>query len=66
MNPLQIDIGDEKYEYINSITYQNKKYIAFTDFQNVYIKEYINSLEDIEILDIDDQTFKIVKEMMNL
>ena len=66
MKPLDIYVGGKKYEYVNNITIDDKNYIAFSDYNNIYIKEYMTYENNFEFFDIDDVTFKLVKEAMKL
>ena len=62
----EIYIDNEKYEYVNDITYNGKKYLAYEDTKNIYISEYVISDNKIEIKDISDEELLQVKEAMGL
>ncbi len=62
----EIYIDNEKYEYVDDISLNGKKYLAYTDNKNIYISEYIISSNTVEIKDITDEELLQVKEAMNL
>lgn len=61
---LDITINNKKYEYINSVRIDDKSYIAYSDGINTYISEFHYDEDIIKVSDIDEETFSIVKEVM--
>jgi len=66
MKPFDIIIGNEKYEFVNSIHLDGKNYVAYEDKKNVYISEFIIKDDKVSFIEIDDKTFNKVKEAMSL
>lgn len=66
MKLFEIKIGDKSYEFVNSITYNGKNYVAYQDNEQIYISEFIINEENISFSPIDDQTFEEVKKAMAL
>lgn len=66
MNDFEIIIDNKKYEFIDNICYQDKLYVAYEDDNNIYISEYELTDDGIVFNKIDDNTFKLVKELMKL
>ncbi|MCR4581587.1 MAG: hypothetical protein K5666_03660 [Bacilli bacterium] len=66
MKLFEIKIGDKSYEFINSIHYNGKNYVAYKDKKTIYINEFIINEKDINFLEIDEQTFEDVKKAMAL
>lgn len=61
---LDITIDNKKYEYVNSVRIDDKSYIAYSDGTNTYISEFYYDEDIIKVTDIDEETFIIVKEVM--
>lgn len=66
MKLFEIKIDGKTYEFINSITYNGKNYVAYQDNDTIYINEFVINEKDINFLDIDPQTFEEVKKAMAL
>ena len=66
MKLFEIKIGDKIYEFVNSIHYNGKNYVAFQDDNTVYISEFIINEDNISFTPIDDTTFDEVKKAMAL
>ena len=66
MEMLMITIHDKQYEYIDSIVYKNKCYVALSDKENITISEYSIIDGNVEFAALDDGLFIEVKEAMNL
>ena len=65
MNPLDIIIDDKKYKYIDSIAYNNKKYVVFSDDDYIYIKEYdLNN--ELNLYDINDSLYEEIRKKLKL
>ncbi len=65
MEMLSITIDGKKYEYVDSIQYQGKNYVALSDGEHITINEYYVVNEQIQLLPIDDILFLQLKEMMH-
>ena len=66
MEMLDITINNKTYQYINSIVLNDKNYIAYSDGVLTFISEYIINDSNINFSNIDDETFDLVKEALNL
>lgn len=66
MNLFAFILDDKKYTYIDSVTLNNKHYIAYMDKKNVYISEYTFDNKEIILNDVDDQTYNLVSKELNL
>ena len=66
MNILDITINDKKYTYVDSIALNDKFFVAYTDGVVTNISEYQIINNNLELFDIDDETFEKVKEALNL
>ncbi len=66
MEMLKITINDKQYEYIDSIVYKDKCYVALGDEESITISEYSIVKGKVEFVALDDTLFKEVKEAMNL
>lgn len=66
MEMLTITINDKRYEYIDSIVYKGKCYVALSDEDNITISEYDIVNGKIELIALDDTLFSEVKVAMNL
>ena len=66
MKLFEIKIGDKSYEFVNSIHYNGKNYVAYQDENAVYISEFIINENNISFIEIDDTTFEEVKKAMAL
>lgn len=63
---LDIIIDNEKYSYVDSITINNKNYVAYTDGEITSISEYILKDDNVEFIALNDEEFNMVKEAMKL
>ena len=67
MKELEIKIGDKTYEYVKSIAYEGKGYIAYSDEEQIYISEYkILENQEIKLLPINNKLFRKIKREMEL
>jgi hypothetical protein len=66
MKLFDIIIGNKKYEFVNSIHLDGKNYVAYTDKKKIYISEFIIENDNVNFIEIDDNTFNKVKEAMSL
>ena len=66
MDLFNITFDNKNFTYIDSITIDNKNYVAYMDEDNVYISEYIIEKGDITFLDVTDATYDIVLKELNL
>lgn len=66
MNVFEIVIDNKKYEYVTSKKINNKNYIAYADDNNIFISEYLLNNNKLELLEISDEIFNMVKEVMNI
>jgi hypothetical protein len=66
MKLFEIKIGDKSYEFVNSITYNGKNYVAYQDDEKIYISEFIINEDKVSFQEIDEQTFEEVKKAMAL
>lgn len=66
MNLFDIIIDGKHYELIDKVIYQGRTFISFFDEETIYIKEYEESEKKVKIYDIPDETYTIIKELMNL
>lgn len=62
---LNIVIGDKKYKYVNSAKIDDNCYIAYTDGEYTYISGFHFEGDTIIIEEIDDETFRQVKEVLS-
>ena len=62
----EIYIDNEKYEYVDDVTYKGKKYIAYTDNKYIYISEYTIREGKVTIKEVSDEELSQVKEVMGL
>lgn len=65
MNPLDIIIDNKHYSYVGDTKYNNKNYIAFSDENYIYIKEFCFDNGFI-FYDIDDELYNIIRKKMNI
>lgn len=63
---LTITIGQEQYEYVDSILYEGKTYVALSDRDAITICEYSLKQDQVILNAIDDALFLKVKEAMHL
>lgn len=63
---LDIIIDDEKYSYVDSITLNNKNYVAYTNGEIITISEYVLNGGNVEFIALNDEEFNMVKEAMKL
>ena len=67
MKLFEIIIDNIKYDFIDSIELNNKKYVAYKDADdNVYISEYINNNGSIDFLEVNEETIEKVREAMSI
>ena len=66
MKIFDINIDDKKYSFVDSIHLNGKNYIAYEDNDNIYISEYTIEEDELELLEVDDETLNVVKEAMGL
>ena len=66
MKIFDINIDDKKYSFVDSIHLNGKNYIAYEDNDNIYIREYTIEEDELELLEVDDETLNVVKEAMGL
>ncbi len=66
MDLFNITINNKKFTYIDSITINNKNYVAYMDDDNVYISEYVMENGDITFLDVTDAIYDRVLKELNL
>ncbi len=63
---LKITIGEKQFEYMDSILYEGKTYVAFCDEECITICEYVIEDSNVKIIPIDDVLFSKVKGAMQL
>ncbi len=63
---LTITIDQKQYEYIDSILYEGKTYVALSDVDDITICEYTIKQDQVILHAIDDTLFSSVKEAMHL
>ena len=66
MKLFDIKIGNKSYEFVNSVHYNGKNYVAYSDKDNIYINEFIIEETGIKFIDIDEETFEAVKKVLSL
>lgn len=66
MNLLDITINGKKYTYVDNITIDGHNYIAYSDEEFITISEYTLINDELQLSEIDDETFNKVKEAMKL
>jgi len=66
MKILGINIEGKNYNFLKSIEYNNKYYMAYSDKDSIIISEYTYDNNSFYIDEIDENTFNIVKGLMNL
>ena len=66
MKLFDIKIGNKSYEFVNSIHYNGKNYVAYQDKDNIYINEFIIEEKGIKFVEIDEKTFEEVKKVLSL
>ncbi len=66
MDLFNITFNNKKFTYIDSITYDEKNYVAYMDDDNVYVSEYILKNEDIIFFDVSDATYNHILKELNL
>ena len=66
MKLFEIIIGNKTYEFVNSINYNGKDYVAYQDNDNIYISEFVINDNNVDFKDIDEDTLKEVKEALSL
>ncbi len=66
MNSFEITIGEQQYEYIDSIHYHGKNYVAFATMDTITINEYILANDQVILKPISDALFLRLKEEMKL
>ena len=66
MNICPIRIFGTDYDVVDTIILNNKNYVAYTDYECIYINEYIMVNDRMSLLKIDAKVFEEVKKAMNL
>lgn len=66
MEMLEISIDGKKYEYVDSISYNGKCYVAFSNGGDITISEYVIENDSINLVSLTDEEFETVKDVMNL
>ena len=66
MDMLKMTIDDNEYEYIDSIVYEGKNYVALGDTDCITICEYVLEDGKVKLIPLDDTLFLEVKEVMQL
>ena len=66
MDLFDVIIDGKKYEYVDSIDYKDKKNIAISNGKEITIKQYTINDNQLELQDIDDETFEALKGLMQL
>lgn len=66
MGILEVVIDGKKYEYVDSMMYEGKCYVALANDENITINEYAIEGDYINLFPLDDNLFQRVKEAMNL
>lgn len=61
-----IYINDKKYDYVNSVRYKNRMYVAYMDKRTVYISEYYFDGDDIFFKDISPEDFDEIEKALGL
>lgn len=59
-------IDDKEYEYIDSIVYEGKSYVALGDTNCITICEYVLEDDKVKLILLEDALFLKVKEAMQL
>ncbi len=64
MKQLAIKIDDEHFTYLDSITIEEKNYVAYMDENTIYVSEYLIDEGQVTFKDINDELYKrILKEL---
>lgn len=66
MEMLSIVIDGKKYEYVDSIIYHDKCYVALSNGNEITINEYVIKDNQIELIPLDDAQFEELKVVMHL
>lgn len=66
MKELEIVVDGKKYQYLKSVVYEGKTYVAFTDEETVFINEYTLTNNKINLNEVEDSIFEKVKKEMGL
>ena len=67
MKLFDIKIDGKTYEFVNSINYNGKNYVAYEDAEQTYISEFIINDNNISFQPIEDDTvFEEVRKAMAL
>ena len=66
MNLFTITIGNQLYEYVNSIFYQGKNYVALANEDFITINEYLLVQGKMILTPIREDLFYRLKEEMKL
>ena len=63
---LTITVDQKQYEYVDSIFYEGKTYVALSDTDDITICEYHMDNGRVKLTSIDDVLFSKLKEAMHL
>ena len=66
MNLCPIRIFGTEYDIVDTVVYNNKNYVAYTDYECIYINEYVIVNDRMSLMKIDEKVFEAVKKVMNL
>ncbi len=66
MKLFDIMIGNKSYEFVNSVHYNGKNYVAYSDKDNIYINEFVIEENNVRFLEVDEATFEEVKKVLSL
>lgn len=66
MDMLSMTIEGKQYEYIDSILYEGKNYVAFCDEECISICEYVMEENKVKLFPLDEALFAKVKDAMHL
>lgn len=65
MDLLTLKIKNQKYTYVDSIHFENKKYVVYMDNENIYVSECIKG-ETLLFKDVSDVIYEKVIEVLHL
>ena len=63
---MSITINNKDYELIETVVFDNKKYIVYSDNIQIYINEYNLNGNNLEILPITKEELKKLKKELSL
>lgn len=66
MEFLEVTINDKKYEYVASINYESKSFVALASDSEITINEYAIIDGKLFLYPISDELFSKVSEVMKL